>query len=171
MTILMAVMLSAALRVAPAHGGRFAVAQAHRWPVISACDKAVADESFRLVTLQCPPSMSAAVLSDALMEQGAMYVSVSDGAAGTADEQPIFSAVSPDGVEALESWDELLEAKKLWHNSTLEVAFPPSYDVGRALLAVIADARLTSPGEYRIALAYNGDLAVSALGHVWSGWR
>lgn len=128
--------LAAALHGLPQ--ARSAIRTPHQ---ITAC--AASDVSVRLVTLQCPPGLSAAVLSDALMEQGAMYVSISDGAAGTPDETPIFSAVSPDGVEALESWDELLEAKQLWVNSTLEVGFSPSFDVGRALLSVIANAGLS----------------------------
>ena len=71
----------------------------------------------QLVTLQCPSTLSAAAFSDSLIEAGALYVSVSDGAAGTAQEEPIFAAhSSTEAPMTLESWDELLEAKKLWNS-------------------------------------------------------
>ena len=102
------------------------------------------DVSVRLVTLQCPAELSASVLSDSLMEAGALYVGVSDGNVGTPDEEPIFAAHPPDSNGAvLESWDDLMAAKKLWSNSTLEVGFAPSADVERAMLSVIADAGLS----------------------------
>ena len=101
----------------------------------------------KMVSLQCPPSLQANVLSDALMEAGAMYVSVSDGNEGTEDEQPIFARHSPgtDGQPAeLESWDELLEAHALWSNSTLQVGFASSADVERAMLSVLTTAGLSA---------------------------
>jgi ribosomal protein L11 methyltransferase len=108
-----------------------------RAPPPCLCDKV----DIRLVSLQCPPELSAAVLSDALIEAGALYVSVGDGNEGTPEEEPLFAAHSP-GSEGpvLESWDELMAAKKLWSNSTLEVGFAPSADVERAMINVIADA-------------------------------
>ena len=108
------------------------------------------DVSVRLVTLQCPPDLSASALSDALIESGALYVSLSDGSAGTEEEMPIFSSFDQEGSETLESWDELLEARRLWRNATLEVGFAPSADVSRAMLSVISDAGQAAPPKYSV---------------------
>lgn len=125
----------------------------------------------KVVNLQCPSVLNAHALSDALMEAGALYVSVSDGNEGTAREQPIFAKHSP-GTEGepaqLETWDVFLEAKQLWSNSTLEVGFAPSADVGRAMLSVITAAGLSDDS----ALSYSvDDLAPRDwVQHVQSTW-
>lgn len=129
------------------------------------------DVQVRLATLQCPMGLSAAALSDALMEAGAYYVTLSDGSAGTEAEQPIFAAHPPGSAApeltttALESWGELLDARRLWSNATLEVGFPPSTDVQRALLSVIADAG--TPLDYRLDEIAPTDW----VSEVQSNWR
>ena len=93
----------------------------------------------QLVELQCPVGLSAHDLSDALFETGAMYVSISDGNQGTDAEEPIFGTHSVGSSEMhLESWSELMEARQLWSNSTLEVGFAPGADVEGALLSAAA---------------------------------
>ena len=80
------------------------------------------------------------------MEAGALYVSVSDSNEGTDEEQPIFAAHPPGADEMqLESWDELLSAKALWSNATLEVGFSTTADVSRAMLSVLTDDSITHP--------------------------
>ena len=116
--------------------------------------------TIKLVTLQCPPEFSATEISDSLMEAGALYVSVSDSNRGTPSEQPIFVAHPPgsDGRIATavsdepnpESWDELLRARRLWTNATLEVGFAPSADVSKAIYSVVTDAGLKVPPRYTI---------------------
>jgi hypothetical protein len=89
----------------------------------------------KLVEMQCPVGVPAQSMSDALMEAGALYVSVSDGSAGTLDEHPIFAAHDPEStLPRLETWSDLLEAGALWSNSTFEVGFDPKADVEGALL-------------------------------------
>jgi ribosomal protein L11 methyltransferase len=107
----------------------------------------------RLVSLQCPATIPASVLSDALIEAGVLYVSVRDGNKGTANEEPIFAEhpVGTDGEPRLEwagpeSWDELMDAKRLWSNATLEVGFSPGADVERPMLSVLADLGLGTDG-------------------------
>ena len=115
------------------------------------------EEGVRLVSLQCPPELSASTLSEALMEVGAMYVSVSDGNLGTDAEKPIYASHEQDGTMKYESdepnpesWDELMSAKQLWSNSSLEVGFANSADVERAMLSVLTDAGATASTRYTV---------------------
>ena len=129
----------------------------------------------KMVRLQCPPSLQANVLSEALMEAGAMYVSVSDGNEGTEDEQPIFARHSPgtDGQPAeLESWDELLEARALWSNRALTRLdlsgcefTDPDASVAAILGSCTALTHLNLSGVYVTSAAF-GQLACTSLEHV-----
>ena len=119
----------------------------------------------KLVSLLCPTELSASELTDALMEVGALYVSVSDGSAGTESEEPIYHAHTSGadggpGVHTFdasndepnpESWDELMTApRRLWSNCSLEVGFTPGFDVERAMLAVLTDVGLASTTRYSV---------------------
>ena len=119
----------------------------------------------KLVSLLCPSELSASELTDALMEVGALYVSVSDGAAGTASEEPIYHAHTSgaDGGPAVltfdasndepnpESWEELMTApRRLWSNCSMEVGFKPDFDVERAMLSVLTDVGLSASTRYSV---------------------
>lgn len=116
----------------------------------------------RLVSLVCPPEVSAAELTDSLMEVGALYVSVSDGAAGTVHEDPIYHAHTDTGAGMHtfdasnsepnpESWDDLMTApRRLWSNCSLEVGFKPDFDVERAMLSVLTDAGQSASTQYSV---------------------
>ena len=66
----------------------------------------------QLVYMQSPASTGARFWSEVLMESGALCVSLSDGAYGTPEEEPIYAAHEPGSVTPepqLEKWEELLE--------------------------------------------------------------
>ena len=111
-----------------------------------------ANAPMQLVRLQCPIGLSAQDLSEAMLESGALFVSVSDGAEGTDAEEPIFAAHSPGAVEThLESWSELMQARQLWSNASLEVGFTADADVEDTLLGAAAIAGLGALPRFSIS--------------------
>tara|TARA_B110001452_G_scaffold265886_1_gene271451 strand:+ start:392 stop:1396 length:1005 start_codon:yes stop_codon:yes gene_type:complete len=97
----------------------------------------------QLVHMQSPATVGARFWSEVLMESGAWYVSLSDGEAGTDAEEPIFAVHKPGSkVPELEKWEELLEARHLWSNTSLEVGFPVGADVEATLMLAAASADL-----------------------------
>merc|ERR1740139_1912176 len=104
-----------------------------------------------LVHMQSPASTGAMFWSEVLMESGAMCVSLSDGAFGTAEEESIYSVHAPGSVEPeLETWGQLLEARHLWSNTSMEVGFAVGTDVEATLLFAAASAGLDAPPRFRI---------------------
>lgn len=123
----------------------------------------------QLAVLQCPSEANAVLLSELLLEAGALYVSLSDADAGTEAEVPLFGvhpSEAPDGAMVLtdvpdkagslraadvydphrmETWDELMRARRLWSNAVLEVGFAADADVEAALLLCAASAELELP--------------------------
>jgi len=109
------------------------------------------DPCMLLVHMQSPASTGAMFWSEVLMESGAMCVSLSDGAFGTAEEEPIYSVHAPGSVEPeLETWGQLLEARHLWSNTSMEVGFAVGTDVEATLLFAAASAGLDAPPRFRI---------------------
>ena len=107
----------------------------------------------QLVHMQSPASTGARFWSEVLMESGALCVSLSDGAYGTPEEEPIYAAHEPGSVTPepqLEKWEELLEARHLWSNTTLEVGFAVDTDVEATLLLAAASAGLDALPRFSI---------------------
>lgn len=124
------------------------------------------DAAIQLVRMQCPVGLSPQLLSEAMLESGAMYVTVSDGDAGTDVEDPIFSVHtegSP-GIVHGRSWTETTQ--QLWSNSTLEVGFPLSADVEGTLLGAAAIAGLESLPRFSISHISSRDW-VTEVQSVW----
>ena len=115
-------------------------------------------EVMQLVKMQCPVGLSAQAVSNAMLEAGALFVSVSDGAAGTNDEEPIF-ATYPMGSNTshLESWSELMQAQSLWSNATLEVGFGPRSDVEGTLLSAAAISGMETLPRFSISMISSRD--------------
>ena len=82
-------------------------------------------------------SKQAELLSDALMEAGALSVSLEDADAGTADETPLFG--EPDYPTA-----------ELWPHSIALVLLEEHADVAKILAAAANQAGIPVPGEYTI---------------------
>jgi ribosomal protein L11 methyltransferase len=113
-----------------------------------------AEAALQLVRMQCPVGLSAHELSEALLEMGAAYVCVSDGAAGTAAEEPLFAEHKPGSTKfeyEIQTWTQLTEARQLWSNASLEVGFAPSADVEGTLLAAAAISGLSSLPRFSIS--------------------
>lgn len=117
------------------------------------------ESTLQLARLQCPQGVDATLFSEVLLEYGALYVSVSDGDAGSDAEQPIYAVHPPGRVDpalttkpedALESWDELLAARKLWSNASLEVGFMADANVESILLLCSASAGLEQLPRFQI---------------------
>ena len=95
---------------------------------------------------------------------GALYVSVSDGDAGTENEVPIYASHSPgsDRAQMISSeqasgpttsaplWDEMLGEPRLWSNATLEVGCSLTTDVEALILSTAAAADLPSTPRFRL---------------------
>ena len=93
------------------------------------------DPCMILVHMQSPADTGAMFWSEVLMESGAWCVSLSDGAFGTEEEEPIYSVHAPGSVAPeLETWGQLLEARHLWSNTSMEVGFPVGTDVEATLV-------------------------------------
>ena len=124
----------------------------------------------QLARLACPSEANAVLLSEMLLEVGALYVSLSDADAGSDAEVPLFAvhpsdapdgamiltdapeaaaaaAASGDGYDPhlMETWDELMSARRLWSNAALEVGFSADADVEAALLLCAASAEIELP--------------------------
>lgn len=113
-----------------------------------------AEAALQIVRMQCPVGLSAHELSEALLEMGAAYVCVSDGAAGTAAEEPLFAEHKPGSAKfeyEIQTWTQLTEARQLWSNASLEVGFSPSADVEGTLLAAAAISGLSSLPRFSIS--------------------
>jgi len=109
------------------------------------------DPCMLLVHMQSPADTGALFWSEVLMESGAWCVSLSDGAFGTDEEEPIYSVHAPGSVAPeLETWGQLLEARHLWSNTSIEVGFPVGTDVEATLLLAAASAGLDAPPRFRI---------------------
>lgn len=109
------------------------------------------DPCMILVHMQSPADTGAMFWSEVLMESGAWCVSLSDGAFGTEEEEPIYSVHAPGSVAPeLETWGQLLEARHLWSNTSMEVGFPVGTDVEATLLFAAASAGLDAPPRFRI---------------------
>ena len=109
------------------------------------------DTCMLLVHMQPPADTGALFWSEVLMESGAWCVSLSDGAFGTEEEEPIYSVHAPGSVAPeLETWGQLLEARHLWSNTSIEVGFPVGTDVEATLLLAAASAGLDAPPRFRI---------------------
>ena len=106
------------------------------------------DFNMLLAKMQVPMDVDSRFWSEVLMENGALYCSLSDSDLGTASEVPIFAEHVPGAP--LESWDELLEAKHLWANVTLEAGFAPGTDVESVLLGAAAAAGLPSAPRFEL---------------------
>ena len=120
----------------------------------------------QLAKLACPTEADAVLLSEMLLEVGALYVSLSDADAGSDAEVPLFAvhpSDAPDGAMILtdapeaaaadggydphlmETWDELMSARRLWANAALEVGFSADANVEAALLLCAASAEIALP--------------------------
>ena len=101
-----------------------------------------------LVHMQSPADTGAMFWSEVLMESGAWCVSLSDGAFGTEEEEPIYSVHAPGSVAPeLETWGQLLEARHLWSNTSMEVGFPVGTDVEATLVChTELEPRTNRPG-------------------------
>ena len=109
------------------------------------------DPCMLLVHMQSPADTGALFWSEVLMESGAWCVSLSDGAFGTEEEEPIYSVHAPGSVAPeLETWGQLLEARHFWSNTSIEVGFPVGTDVEATLLLAAASAGLDAPPRFRI---------------------
>lgn len=82
-------------------------------------------------------SKQAELLSDALMEAGALSVSLEDADAGTADETPLFG--EPDYPTA-----------ELWPHSIARVLLDEHVDVGKTLADAAGAAGISAPTEYTV---------------------
>ena len=106
------------------------------------------DPCMLLVHMQSPADTGAMFWSEVLMESGAWCVSLSDGAFGTEEEEPIYSVHAPGSVAPeLETWGQLLEARHLWSNTSMEVGFPVGTDVEATLVChTELEPRTNRPG-------------------------
>jgi len=141
----------------------------------------------QLARLQCPSEADAVLLSEVLLEAGALYVSLEDADAGSDAEVPIFAVHppgAPDGThvltqtpgkavtapstsdETLESWEELMTARKLWSNAALEVGFAADADVESALLFCAATAGIKECPRFSITTVGQRDW----VSEVQSNW-
>ena len=98
--------------------------------------------SFTLVRMHCPRNLDAHLWSEILVDAGALYVTLADADRDTYREVPIFHAFkvgapgsSPiETTHDLERWEQLLEARHLWSNSSMEVGFRCGLDVETTIL-------------------------------------
>jgi len=118
----------------------------------------------RQATLQCPAAVDPMQLADALIEAGASFVSVSDGAANTAAESPVF-ATFPVGATEPRLVDAAGTAA-IWSKSTLEVGFDAATDIESTLLLASGLARLAALPRYWVADVESKDWVAD----VQSGW-
>jgi ribosomal protein L11 methyltransferase len=81
-------------------------------------------------------AQTAALLSDALMDLGALSVSIEDAHAGTAAEQPIFG--------------EPGMAADVWHDSLVTALFEPDADLARVLAEAATQAGLAGVPHYTV---------------------
>jgi ribosomal protein L11 methyltransferase len=89
-------------------------------------------------------SKTAEPLSDALMEVGALSVSLEDADAGTVDETPLFG--EPDYPSA-----------ELWPHSVAVVLLEADADVAATLAAAAAQARVATPTQYTVEAVADAD--------------
>lgn len=89
-------------------------------------------------------SAQAEPLSDALMEAGALSVSLEDADAGTADETPLFG--EPDHPSA-----------ELWPHSIAQVLLETDADVGAMLAAAAEQAGVPIPTQYTVEPVADAD--------------
>ncbi|MCB1898769.1 50S ribosomal protein L11 methyltransferase [Cognatazoarcus halotolerans] len=92
---------------------------------------------WRSVSLQADASRAEA-LSEALMEHGALSVSIEDADAGTEDERPQFGEPGMDPAG-------------LWDHSTVVALFDPEVDLAEALALAAAGAGFEQPPAYTVS--------------------
>jgi ribosomal protein L11 methyltransferase len=91
---------------------------------------------------------TAATLSDALMELGALSVSIEDACAGTDGEQPIFGEPGTEHAG---------EEPAVWHDSLISALFPSDADLVQVVRAAAARAGLAAEPHYSTELLQDRD--------------
>jgi ribosomal protein L11 methyltransferase len=84
---------------------------------------------------------TAALLSDALMDLGALSAGIEDAHAGTAEEQPIFGEPGMDAPGP---------HPHVWHDSLVTALFPPEADIELILAAAATQAGLSATPPHSI---------------------
>lgn len=117
----------------------------------------------QLVRLQCPRHSDALLLSELLLESGALFVSMSDADAGSEEEVPLFAVHPRNGSDKMvhsndpeaetgamdarniDAAYERMRMRRLWSRSSFEVGFAADADVEAALLMCSASAEIELP--------------------------
>jgi ribosomal protein L11 methyltransferase len=97
---------------------------------------------------------TAFVLSDALLEQGALSVAIEDARAGTGEEQPIFGEPP---VFADDAQPPGGQNPPLWQESMLCALFAPGVDLSAALMAAAHEVGLAELPSYEVELVPEQD--------------
>ena len=101
----------------------------------------------QLLKMQAPASTGAEFWSEILVEHGALYVSLTDGLAGTAQEEPIFHAhidgsTTPVRVGALGANSSTDPPKQIWSETMVEAGFELGVDIEGLIMLAAAQAGL-----------------------------